>query len=105
MGSGTALQIHSLSGLPHLPSEPELPKEESLTDVCVPSAGMHALRSAQTVPREQSADDGAVWGQRFDSEHHAGVSKGGLAAWQKAGVVVGGTLQICFCFLKNPRSM
>lgn len=98
MGSGTALQIHSLSGLPHVPSEPKIPKEESLTDVCVPSAGMHALRPTQTVPREQSADDGTVWSQRFNSEHHAGVSKGRLAAWQKAGVVVGGTFQICFCF-------
>ena len=40
---------------------------------------MHAIWPAQTVPRQQLADDGAVWSQRFNCEHHAGVSKGGPA--------------------------
>lgn len=44
------------------------------------SAGLHAIRPAQTVPGEQLTDDGAVWSQRFNCEHHAGVNKGGLAA-------------------------
>lgn len=43
---------------------------------------MHALWPLQAVSREQLADDGSVRSERFDCEHHAGVSTG-LAAWPR----------------------
>lgn len=57
---------------------------------------MHAFWPAQTVPREQPADDGAVWSQRFNCEHHAGVSKGGLADLLEGGVIARVSFQVCF---------
>lgn len=54
------------------------------------SAGMHAFWPSQAVSREQLADDGAVRSQRFDCEHHAGVSTvraAGLRVWYSQEVV------------------
>lgn len=66
-----------------------------LTGVLDPT-GMHAFWPAQTVPGEQLADDGAVWSQGFDGEHHAGASEGGLAGLPEGAVIARGSVQIRF---------
>lgn len=68
-----------------------------LTGVLEPT-GMHAFRPAQTVPGEQLADDGAVWSQGFDGEHHAGAGRGGPAGLPEGAGIARGCFRFVFDF-------
>lgn len=66
---------------------------------------MYAFWLAQTVPREQPADDGAVGSQRVNREHDASMNQSSLHSLPEGWADVGVQLSGSFLLLKHLQSM